>query len=192
MSLLPPPDLTEKQEAVLNAAMLVFSRYGFRRCTMEDIARAAAISRAALYLHYRNKEDIFRSLTTMFFASVQADLTRALAQPYARAEDGLIAAFAAKDGHFMELIFASPHGGELLDTGFSVAADIVAEGETGFKRQLTAWLTQYDIPDDLGDGGELAATMLAALKGLKTSSADFARYREGQTRLARVFGRALG
>ncbi len=192
MTFPPPPDPTEKQQAVLNAAMLVFARYGFKRSTMEDIAGAAGISRAALYLHYRNKEDIFRNLTSVFFDGVLADLQKVLAAPFARAEDGLIAAFAAKDGSFMEMIFASPHGGDLLDTGLSVAADIVSDCEARFAVLLADWLSQREIPEDLGDASAYAATMLAALKGLKTSSRDFASYREEQRRLARVFGRALG
>jgi len=191
MTFLQPPDPTEKQQAVLNAAMLVFSRYGFKRSTMQDIARAAGISRAALYLHFRNKEDIFRSLTAAFFDSVLADLKKVLARPYARVEDGLIAAFTAKDGSLMEIIFASPHGGDLLDTGQSVAADIVSDCEARFVGLLADWLSQRTIPPDLGDAASLAETMLAALKGLKTASRDFATYGEGQKRLARVFGRAL-
>jgi len=192
MTFLRPTDPTEKQQTVLNAALLVFSRYGFKRSTMEDIASTAGISRAALYLHYRNKEDIFRTLASVFFDSVLADLETVLAAPYAQAEDGLIAAFDAKDGRLMEMIFAAPHGGDLLDTGHSVAADIVSQGEAKIAARLAEWLSQRAIPADLGDAASLAETMLAALKGLKASSRDFVTYREGQKRLARVFGRALG
>ena len=52
----------EKREAVFEAASEVFSRYGFRRTSMNDIAEAAGISRPALYLMFDNKEDLFRQL----------------------------------------------------------------------------------------------------------------------------------
>ena len=42
--------------------MKVFLTYGYARVTMEDIARAAEISRPALYLLFKNKADIYRAI----------------------------------------------------------------------------------------------------------------------------------
>ena len=39
--------------------MKVFLAYGFARTTMDDIARAADMSRPALYLLFKNKTDIY-------------------------------------------------------------------------------------------------------------------------------------
>ena len=50
------------RERILGAAFVRFARYGFRRTSMEDIAGEAGVSRAALYLQFRNKEEIFKSL----------------------------------------------------------------------------------------------------------------------------------
>ena len=50
------------RERILGAAFTLFGRYGFKRASMEDIASEASLSRAALYLQFRNKEDIFRDL----------------------------------------------------------------------------------------------------------------------------------
>ena len=50
------------RERILSAAFTLFGRYGFKRTSMEDIASEAGLSRAALYLQFRNKEDIFRDL----------------------------------------------------------------------------------------------------------------------------------
>ena len=62
-----------RQQAILESAWKAFSAYGFRKTSMDDIARGAGISRPALYLHYRNKEDIFRTLAQYLYeASEQA------------------------------------------------------------------------------------------------------------------------
>ncbi|GAA4986730.1 AcrR family transcriptional regulator [Nonomuraea thailandensis] len=53
---------TEKQQQILDAALQVFGRYGFRRTSMELIAQAAGVSRPALYKHYAGKEEIFRAV----------------------------------------------------------------------------------------------------------------------------------
>ncbi len=44
---------------VLDAADTVFARLGFRNCSLDDIARAAGVSRACLALHFASKEDVF-------------------------------------------------------------------------------------------------------------------------------------
>lgn len=54
----------ETRERVLDEAGKLFLRYGFRRTTMEEIAALVGMSKAALYLHFRNKEDIFGQFCT--------------------------------------------------------------------------------------------------------------------------------
>ena len=49
----------DKKTKILTAALSVFLRYGYRRVNMNDIAEAAGISRPALYILFRNKEEIF-------------------------------------------------------------------------------------------------------------------------------------
>ncbi len=51
-----------KEETAANAALRAFSLYGYQRMSMEDIAQGAGLSRAALYLRFRNKKDIFATL----------------------------------------------------------------------------------------------------------------------------------
>lgn len=47
------------EEAILNAAMKVFTRRGFEATRTEEIAREAGINRALLHYYYRDKETIF-------------------------------------------------------------------------------------------------------------------------------------
>lgn len=185
------PTISRRQDAIENAAIQAFARYGYRRTSMEDIAQASGISRAALYLHFRNKEDIFRSIAAHFFEKAIADMTASLELPGLSAEEALRAAFAAKDGDLMELVFSSAHGDELLDTGFSVSADIVAEGEAKVQALLAGWLAARSMSVDFGPYEELAHTIVAAMKGLKTNSKNYAEYQTGQRRLARLIGRAI-
>jgi AcrR family transcriptional regulator len=67
-------DQDPRRQAILKAAFDAFCSYGFRRTSMEDIARGANMSRAALYLHYRNKEDIFRSLAQFYYDDAVAQV----------------------------------------------------------------------------------------------------------------------
>ena len=71
---------TPKSQQILDAALAVFCRYGYRKTSMLDIAQAAGMSRAALYLHFKNKEDVFRAGSARAHATVMAQVAAALAE----------------------------------------------------------------------------------------------------------------
>ena len=53
---------TEKREAILEAALDVFSTHGFRGSTIDQIADAAGMSKPNLLYYFRSKEDIHVTL----------------------------------------------------------------------------------------------------------------------------------
>jgi TetR/AcrR family transcriptional regulator len=54
--------MSPKRDRILDAALGVFGRYGYRRTSMDLIATAAGVSRPALYQHFSGKDDIFRAV----------------------------------------------------------------------------------------------------------------------------------
>lgn len=48
--------------AVLDAAVQVFLAQGVARATLEDVARAAGVTRGAVYWHFRDKLDLFLAI----------------------------------------------------------------------------------------------------------------------------------
>lgn len=53
---------TSKKGIVVDIAQGLFSRFGFLKTTIEEIAKAAHMGKASLYHYFRNKEDIFREV----------------------------------------------------------------------------------------------------------------------------------
>ena len=49
----------EKQQAMLQAAYRVFSRYSYKKSPMREIADAAGISKALLFHYFRNKRELY-------------------------------------------------------------------------------------------------------------------------------------
>jgi AcrR family transcriptional regulator len=181
----------DRKDIILDAAFGVFALYGYRRTVMEDIAIAAGLSRTALYQHWRNKDDLFRALAQRYFDTGVQDMTNALSQPGQSIEQALLAAFAAKDGKFMQAVLATPHGAELLEAGYAVTADIAEAGEARFTASLADWLASLPVPDDAGSATMVADSLMAALKGLKSTARTLPDYHAGQATLARIFARAL-
>jgi len=56
------PKRQERAERILEAAATLIERWGYSKTTMDDIARAAGVSKGTLYLHWKTKEDLLHAL----------------------------------------------------------------------------------------------------------------------------------
>lgn len=58
------PEYKEKaRERILAAALQVFSEKGYYEARMEDIAERLGVSKRTLYLYYKNKEELFKTMS---------------------------------------------------------------------------------------------------------------------------------
>ncbi len=55
-------DALKTREAILDAAIQVFSVRGVSRTTLANIAKKAGVTRGAIYWHFKNKEDLLAAL----------------------------------------------------------------------------------------------------------------------------------
>ncbi|MFD7709357.1 TetR/AcrR family transcriptional regulator [Streptomyces sp. NPDC059785] len=63
---------TDRRTMVLDSAMVTFARFGYRKTSMEEVARAARISRPGLYFLFSSKETLFRAAATQ---ALERDIT---------------------------------------------------------------------------------------------------------------------
>ena len=56
----------QRQEQILEAALLVFSRRGFNGATIPEIAREAGVAVGTIYNYYQNKRDLFVAAIAKF------------------------------------------------------------------------------------------------------------------------------
>ena len=182
-----------KTQIILDAAWASFSAYGFRKASMDDIARGAGMSRPALYLHFKNKEAIFCALVEIYYDTARNDIAAALAQGATLLEK-LDRAFAVHGGETMEAMMSSAHGMELLEASMSVAGDMIKRGEAQLQALYAAWL--------VGEAGQgrvvltcdadtLGGLFCACLKGVKHTSATYAEYQAGVAAYAALCARGL-
>jgi AcrR family transcriptional regulator len=65
-----------RRDAILTAALEEFSARGFAAARLEDVARRAGVGKGTIYLHFRDKEALFRELVTAmlvpFIANIEA------------------------------------------------------------------------------------------------------------------------
>jgi AcrR family transcriptional regulator len=182
----------QKSDAILDAALPVFVRHGFRKTSMADIARAAGMSRAALYLSFGSKEELFRAGSARAHARTMRNVEAALAgkgDVFSRIESAL----AAFQRELVAPFASSTDAAELFDANMMLARDITLEA----RAKLVSLLAQ-SLSDAEADGAisgkvleatpaELASMMVAAIEGIKDAKDTGASLDEG----ARLFMRLL-
>ncbi len=184
-----PPDL--KRESILAAAEVQFSRYGFRRTSMEDIAKETGVSRASLYSYFENKEEIFRSLTEHLHEQSLQDAERCLKEGGSDRDiaDRVGAALIARLAPFLEVVTKSAHGGELYDENSRLCGELVAASSDRFLRMLTAALTaaaragEIDLKSAGLSAADAAELIYRSTTGLKQGAPDL----ETVTKRVRAF-----
>lgn len=68
----------ERSEAILDAAESVFFSKGFNQTSMDEIARKAQLSRALLYVYFRDKAAIMRGIMLRAAMAIEQRFLRAL------------------------------------------------------------------------------------------------------------------
>lgn len=49
-----------KENQIIEAARSLFNKYGFKKVTMDEIAKEAGVTKRTVYAYFKNKEDLFK------------------------------------------------------------------------------------------------------------------------------------
>ncbi|WP_176387263.1 TetR/AcrR family transcriptional regulator [Leucobacter sp. 7(1)] len=186
---------TEKTDHILDSSLAVFCRYGFTKTTMKDLADAAGISRASLYLHFSNKEDLFRAGSERAHASVMSEVEARL-DGTAPVVQRVTAAMTSYLQGLMEEISASPHGQELFDSNMTLSRDITLAARARITTLLASALAdaaeagEIELNRISATPAELAGLILATVEGVKASGGTGAQITGGVALFMRVLGEA--
>jgi AcrR family transcriptional regulator len=162
----------QKTAHILDAALPVFVRYGFRKTSMADIAHAAGISRASLYLSFSSKEELFRAGSARAHAQTMDQVELALAT-----EGSIFRRIETAVAAFQRGLIA-PFGGstdsrELFDTNMVLAKDITLDARAKLLSLLSRTLAnaaanrEIDLGAIAAQPAELAGLIVAAMDGIK-------------------------
>src|SRR5260370_40216961 len=84
-----------QREAILVAATAIFLRYGFKKTSMDDVAREAGVSRQGLYLYFDTKDVLFREALQHLMSHLISAARAAAEDRNLSLSDRLLGAFAA-------------------------------------------------------------------------------------------------
>ena len=76
-----PTPRTDTRSRVQKVALELFAEQGYEQTSLREIAERLGVTKAALYYHFKSKEDIVHSFTDDYFAEIDALLNWAKNQP---------------------------------------------------------------------------------------------------------------
>jgi len=165
-----------KKSKITAAALSVFLRYGYKRVNMSDIAEAAGISRAALYLVFKNKEDVFVGVFTQWTDDILIEVERAMATA-ATVEQKLALAFEIWVVRPFEMVAASPEARDLMECSFTFAQEPMRQGYQRFENAIVPVLAEFAgmHPGKARMSAEKTAHVLvSAVRGFKQAATNSA------------------
>jgi len=174
------PD-SARQERVLAVALEVFGRYGFRKASMDEIARSADISRQGLYLRFASKDALFRAAVRQELDTALGDVSRCLNEEGVGLERRAVAALDAWLGRYVGSMLASDIG-NLLQNPAMQLGDMVDPAIAAFDARLAAAIAAAMSEDDCRRLGvapeEIAGALHTVAQGAKYLSNARAESRE--------------
>ncbi|MCA8902271.1 MAG: TetR/AcrR family transcriptional regulator [Hyphomonas sp.] len=160
--------MTRVSDQLLDGALAQFRTHGFAKTSMSDIARAAGVSRTALYNHFDTKEAVFRALSDRINARVTDAVMQAAGSdgPW---QDRLARVVHARCEWVYDLLHDGAFGRELIDEKNRMCGGRVLMANDRFARLLA---------DILKSGGSspaeakrLASVLIAAVNGILETAA---------------------
>ena len=161
-----------KSDVIIEAADRLFTRFGFRRTSMDDIAREAGVAKGTLYLYFVSKEALFRALLARNVGLAEQLCDAALA----RGGDLATQIFGQLDAWFgmvLDRYGASGHLSELSVARLSVGKEIVDVADRAYEARLVRMVetAQAEGTADLTSTGldarQIVLVLLAAARGAK-------------------------
>jgi AcrR family transcriptional regulator len=143
----------------------VLARYGYKKASMDDVARAADISRPGLYFLFTSKQDLFRAAVTHALNGDVDAAKRCLVDTGRPLRDRLIEAFDLWTGRYV-----GPMAKEvaiLIETSPELLGPIVLDYPRRFLEMVTAAIAADLPPGRVGMAEDMARTLLSTACGIK-------------------------
>ena len=162
----PPATATaDRRAAVMDAALVTFARYGYRKTSMDEIAQAANISRPGLYFLFDSKEDLFRAAVSQALESDTAEVERILARTECSLRDRLQDAFGRWVGRYIGPMAKDVKS--VIEENPGILGDMPTVFPQRFATAVTTAIATSMADSDRSIATALARTMISTSIGLK-------------------------
>src|SRR5215831_11374133 len=138
-----------KRNAILMAGLELFTKYGYRKTSIDDIADAAQVAKRTVYLHFENKAAVFLAILEYLGEQVRqrCDAAEHIGGTTVDRLTGLLDAYF---GIGFELFSKSEHMPELQETFSKLARATIGDLNTEYEAWLARFLRSLEKAGDIG------------------------------------------
>ncbi|AEV39447.1 protein containing Transcriptional regulator, TetR-like, DNA-binding, bacterial/archaeal domain [Pseudovibrio sp. FO-BEG1] len=180
-----PQKPRDTRARILSSAVEVFMQFGFRKSSLNDVAQAANVSRQALYLHFKDKTDLFREASAFTFEE-NLKLVQQAAHSGKPLQDIITEMFGIWHGQYVGKI--DHVASDFVAAAIETTGDIMQSAEASFLSEVAAAIEQANLPhlQQTAEGTPLKIARLLNTysKGLKQEITTEKQYRAGMTEAA--------
>jgi AcrR family transcriptional regulator len=139
------PRAVDRQKRILDAALAVFSRRGYRDASVDEIAEEAKTSKGGVYFHFPAKQKIFRAVLDLSARRLLERVEAAIgceSEPVAKADAALLTVLRAFADHRalarLFMIEALGAGGEFQERLLQIHNEFIAVIQKHLDSAMTA------------------------------------------------------
>ena len=127
-----------RRDCILDAAISVFGRFGFKKASVEDLARAAQLSKQGLYLHFPSKEAVFLAAIQKYLDDGLVLVQQSLSASDTPLSNRLLGAMDAWFGR--HLVTFTPQSFDVIPIGDQLSGERIERYKSDFQAQLAGAL----------------------------------------------------
>ncbi len=162
-------DADRSRQAILDAAERLFAEQGYERTTLEEIGRAAGLSRGTPRYFFGSKEQLYQAVLTRLFASLE-QLARETAEDVAATGGGFDDLVAAAVHRRLAFLAARPTLLKLQEREALAGSELL----TIFPPQVQALAVAVEAAARVMPGGDRTEAALTVLSVIALTSYPFA------------------
>jgi AcrR family transcriptional regulator len=166
----------DRRVAVLGSALVTFARFGYRKTSMDEVARAAHISRPGLYFLFASKEELFRAAVSEALKDDVAEVERILGESSLPIRDRLLDSFDRWSGRYIGPVAKDIAG--VIENNPDLLGDIVELWPQRFADLITNAIAAEATKTDQKTAIALAQTLISTAIGIKYQVDNRETYRE--------------
>jgi AcrR family transcriptional regulator len=180
------------RERIQAVALELFAEQGYEKTSLREIAERLGVTKAALYYHFKSKEDIVRSLVEDYFGQIDALIEWGRSQPRTAEARGTVLSryfgiveegsevfrMLQQNQAAVSTLAASKHRSELFRERMDGLVGVLTEPDAPLDRQLRAAVALASVSfgcmffaDRAREPGELRAAVLEIAFGLADARA---------------------
>lgn len=157
-------DFKAEEVEAAKKILTTFASYSFQKTSMQDIAKAAGVSRQSVYKRFGSKEKCYEQVIKVYLADMYYRIFDKLEQSDTTPRDTLLNVFTIFVGESIEVV-SQAHGTEVFDDCLKLTRSCNEDWPLRLRARLADYLTRHGLATSEKAEG-VAFTLIYAGKGM--------------------------